>query len=178
MHQKRLWSGPLAALYRARVVDGAPPVGNTPIFYVPGVSERCFALQRMAAGTWHHSWSCNIGRDMVACERQRVDALRFLISKHGGLGLDVAKDQATLDALAGALRHSCRNRFRLQVGVWIQNFSIAWWLGCNRLTTPLVERYRAFKQRRSLPQEGFLRAMQSRLRFDRGSKVYSTQQSF
>ena len=27
----------------------------------------------------------------------------FMISKHGGLGLDVAKDQATLDALAGAL---------------------------------------------------------------------------
>ena len=27
----------------------------------------------------------------------------FLVSKHGGLGLDVAKDQATLDALAGAL---------------------------------------------------------------------------
>jgi hypothetical protein len=29
--------------------------------------------------------------------------LAFLVSKHGGLGLDVAKDQATLDALAGAL---------------------------------------------------------------------------
>jgi hypothetical protein len=27
----------------------------------------------------------------------------FLVNKHGGLGLDVAKDQATLDALAGAL---------------------------------------------------------------------------
>ena len=27
----------------------------------------------------------------------------FLVSKHGGLELDVAKDQATLDALAGAL---------------------------------------------------------------------------
>jgi hypothetical protein len=27
----------------------------------------------------------------------------FLVSKHGGLGLDVAKDRATLDALAGAL---------------------------------------------------------------------------
>jgi hypothetical protein len=27
----------------------------------------------------------------------------FLVSKHGGIGLDVARDQATLDALAGAL---------------------------------------------------------------------------
>ena len=27
----------------------------------------------------------------------------FLISRHGGLGLDVAKDQATIEALAGAL---------------------------------------------------------------------------
>ena len=27
----------------------------------------------------------------------------FLVSNHGGLDLDVAKDQATLDALAGAL---------------------------------------------------------------------------
>jgi hypothetical protein len=27
----------------------------------------------------------------------------FLVSKHGGLGLDVAKDQVTIDALSGAL---------------------------------------------------------------------------
>jgi len=88
----------------ARSVDGAPPRGTVPIFYMPGISrdklraaEDC--PQELAAlvelqyrgVVWLHlngkEWTPN----------------GFLVSKHGGLDLDVAKDQATLDALAGAL---------------------------------------------------------------------------
>ena len=88
----------------ARVVAGAPATGTTPIFYLPGISrdklraaEDC--PQDLAALVelqyrgvmWLHvngkEWTPNA----------------FLVSTHGGLGLDVAKDQATLDALAGAL---------------------------------------------------------------------------
>lgn len=99
-------SGPALWLrcIEARVVEGAPSVGTTPIFYLPGISrERLRTVedcpQELAAlvelqyrgAMWMHvngkEWTPNA----------------FLVSKHGGLGLDVAKDQATLDALSGAL---------------------------------------------------------------------------
>ncbi len=88
----------------ARVVEGAPPAGTVPIFYLPGMSrdtlrnaEDC--TQEVAAlvelqyrGTlWMHL----NGREWTP--------YAFLVSKNGGLELDVAKDQATKDALAGAL---------------------------------------------------------------------------
>lgn len=88
----------------ARQVDGAPPVGTAPIFYLPGISrdmlraaEDC--TQELAAlvelqyrgAMWLHV----NGKDWTP--------YAFMVSKHGGLDLDVAKDQATLDALSGAL---------------------------------------------------------------------------
>lgn len=99
-------SGPALWLrcVEARLVDGAPPTGTTPILYLPGISreqlraaEDC--AQELAAlvelqyrgAMWLHV----NGKDWTP--------YAFLVSKHGGLGLDVAKDQATLDALAGAL---------------------------------------------------------------------------
>ena len=88
----------------ARVVDGAPPPGTTPIFYLPGISrEKLRAAedcpQELAAlvelqyrgAMWLH------------VNGKEWTPYAFLVSKHGGLDLDVAKDQATLDALAGAL---------------------------------------------------------------------------
>ncbi|MGP8267143.1 MAG: BREX-1 system phosphatase PglZ type B [Beijerinckiaceae bacterium] len=87
----------------ARVVEGAPPVGTPPIFYLPGVSRETLRAaedcpKELAAlvelqyrgVTWLHK-----GKEWTP--------YGFLVSKHGGLGLNVAKDQATLDALAGAL---------------------------------------------------------------------------
>lgn len=88
----------------ARQVDGAPPMGTTPICYLPGVSrEKLRAAedcpQEIAALVELQyrgvMWLHVNGKDWTP--------YAFLISKHGGLGLDVAKDQATLDALAGAL---------------------------------------------------------------------------
>ena len=88
----------------ARVVDGAPPIGTIPIFYLSGVSrEKLRAAedcpQELAAlvelqyrgAMWLH------------VNGKEWTPYAFLISKHGGLDLDAAKDQATLDALAGAL---------------------------------------------------------------------------
>jgi|SRR5665213_233728 len=88
----------------ARVVDGAPTAGTTPIFYLPGISreklraaEEC--TQELAALVELQyrgvMWLHVNGKEWTP--------YAFLVSKHGGLGLDVAKDQATLDALAGAL---------------------------------------------------------------------------
>jgi hypothetical protein len=88
----------------ARVIEGAPSTEITPLFYLPGISrERLRAAedcpQQIAAlmglqyrgVTWLHA----NGKEWTPyC---------FLVSKHGGLGLDVAKDKATLEALAGAL---------------------------------------------------------------------------
>ncbi len=52
----------------------------------------------------------------------------FLVSKHGGLGLDVAKDQATLDALAGRLPRCMAEPIPgCGASVWIPSSSTAWW---------------------------------------------------
>ncbi|MET4363469.1 hypothetical protein ABIB06_004063 [Bradyrhizobium sp. LB8.2] len=99
-------SGPAVWLrcIEARAVEFAPPVGTTPIFYLPGIgrewlraAEEC--PQDLAAlvelqyrgVVWLH------------VNGKEWTPYAFLVSKHGGLGLDVARDQATLDALAGAL---------------------------------------------------------------------------
>lgn len=88
----------------ARVVEGAPAQGTTPIFYLPGVSRQQLRAveecpQELAALVelqyrgvlWLH------------LNGKEWTPYAFLVSKHGGLDLDVAKDQATLDALGGAL---------------------------------------------------------------------------
>ncbi|WP_353267986.1 BREX-1 system phosphatase PglZ type B [Gemmatimonas sp.] len=88
----------------ARVVDGAPPSGTTPVFYLTGVSkeqlrgaedcppELTALVELQYRGVmWLHA----NGKDWTP--------YAFLVSKHGGLDLDVAKDQATLDALLRAL---------------------------------------------------------------------------
>lgn len=88
----------------ARLVEAARSAASTPIFYLPGISreklraaedcppELAALVELQYRGVmWLHvngkEWTPNA----------------FLVSKHNGLGLDVAKDQATLDALAGAL---------------------------------------------------------------------------
>lgn len=88
----------------AGLVEGALPAGTMPVFYLPGVSreqlrgvEDCPA--RLAAlvelqfrgMVWLHI----NGKEWTPCA--------MLVSKHGGLGLDLPRDQATQDALAGAL---------------------------------------------------------------------------
>ena len=88
----------------AREVDGAPPSDTTPVFYLPGIGRDTLRAaedcpQDLAAlvelqyrgVTWLH------------VNGKEWTPYAFLVSKHGGLGLDVAKDQSTLDALAGAL---------------------------------------------------------------------------
>jgi hypothetical protein len=99
-------SGPAMWLrcIEARVVDGAPPAGTTPVFYLPGLSrerlrgvEDC-SLEVAALVELQFRgvmWMHQNGKDWTP--------FGYLVSKHGGLALDVAKGQGTLDALARAL---------------------------------------------------------------------------
>ncbi len=88
----------------ARIVDGAPGAGVTPVFYLPGVSRERLRVaedcpQELAALVELQyrgvMWLHTNGKEWTP--------FAFLQSKSGGVGLDVAKDQATLEALAGAL---------------------------------------------------------------------------
>ena len=88
----------------ARVVDGAPPAGTTPILYLPGISRE----QLRAAEDCPPELAALVelqyrGAMWLHVNGKEWTPYAFLVSKHGGLDLDVAKDQATLDALAGAL---------------------------------------------------------------------------
>jgi len=88
----------------ARVVDGAAPAGTTPIFYLPGISRE----KLRAAEDCPQELAALVelqyrGVMWLHVNGKEWTPYAFLVSKHGGLGLDVAKDQATLDALAGAL---------------------------------------------------------------------------
>lgn len=88
----------------ARVVEGAPLPGTMPVYYLPGISteklraaEECPQAIAPLVELQYRGvmWLHPNGREWTP--------YAFLASKNGGLGLDVAKDQATLDALAGAL---------------------------------------------------------------------------
>lgn len=88
----------------ARVVEGAPSVGTTPIFYLPGISRE----KLRAAEDCPQELAALVelqyrGMMWLHANGKEWTPYAFLVSKLGGLGLDVAKDQATLDALAGAL---------------------------------------------------------------------------
>lgn len=98
-------SGPALWLrcIEAHLVEGAPTEA-TPIFYLPGVSratlrdaEECPKELAPLVELQYRGvmWLHPNGKEWTP--------YAFLVSKHGGLDLDVAKDQATLDALAGAL---------------------------------------------------------------------------
>lgn len=88
----------------ARVVEGAPPAGTTPVFYLPGISRE----QLRAAEDCTQELAALVelqyrGAMWLHVNGKEWTPYGFLMSKHGGLDLDVAKDQATLDALLGAL---------------------------------------------------------------------------
>ena len=88
----------------ARVIEGAPSAGSTPIFYLPGISRE----KLRAAEDCPQELAALVelqyrGVMWLHVNGKEWTPYAFLVSNHGGLRLDVAKDQATLDALAGAL---------------------------------------------------------------------------
>lgn len=99
-------SGPALWLrcIEARAVDGAPAEGTAPILYLPGVSRE----QLRAAEDCPSDLAALVelqyrGAMWMHINGKEWTPYAFLVSKHGGLDLDVTRDQATLDALAGAL---------------------------------------------------------------------------
>ncbi|MBM3459976.1 MAG: BREX-1 system phosphatase PglZ type B, partial [Armatimonadetes bacterium] len=88
----------------ARALEPALPEGLLPIFYLPGVSKQQLravedcppALQPLVELQFRGTvWNHPNGRDWTPTA--------FLGSAHGGLGLEVARDAATADALLRAL---------------------------------------------------------------------------
>ena len=105
-YDMQLRSGPAIWLrcIEARLVAGAPTVGTTPILYLPGVSRE----QLRAAEDCPPELAALVelqyrGASWLHVNGKEWTPYAYLVSKHGGLDLDVARDQATLDALAGAL---------------------------------------------------------------------------
>ncbi len=102
--QKRTGPALWLRCIEARMVDGAPPAGITPVLYLPGISRD----QLRAAEDCTQELAALVelqyrGAMWLHVNGKEWTPYAFLVSKHGGLDLDVAKDQATLDALAGAL---------------------------------------------------------------------------
>src|SRR4029077_551492 len=87
-----------------RVIEGAPASGITPIFYLPGISrEKLRALEDCPKELAPLVELQYRGVMWLHVNGKEWTPYAFLVSNHGGFGLDVAKDQTTLDALAGAL---------------------------------------------------------------------------
>lgn len=102
----QLRSGPALWLrcVEARLVDGSPAAGTTPVLYLPGVSrEQLRAAEDCTAELAALVELQYRGALWLHVNGKEWTPYAFLVSKHGGLDLDVARDQATLDALAGAL---------------------------------------------------------------------------
>jgi hypothetical protein len=85
------------------LVPGAPPLDTTPVLYLPGVSreqlraaEDCTAELAALVELQYRGalWMHVNGKEWTPSG--------YLMSKHGGLDLDLARDKATLDALVGA----------------------------------------------------------------------------
>lgn len=88
----------------SRQVDGAPPAGSAPICYLPGVSREML----LAAEDCTHELAALVelqyrGTMWLNANGKDWTPHAFMVSKQGGLDLDVARDLATLDALSGAL---------------------------------------------------------------------------
>lgn len=154
----------------ARVVEGAPPAGTIPIFYLPGISREKLRTvedcpQELAAlvelqyrgRMWLHEngkeWTPNA----------------FLVSKHGGLGLDVTKDQATLDALSRALPTLMTEPLSQLQGRRLESEFFNWLVAPD--STGLLLRWlsdpEAFKQRRPEAEwKAFCEQCKTDFRFD------------
>ena len=88
----------------ARTIAGAPPAGTAPIFYLPGISrEQLRAVEECPPELAALVELQFRGALWLHVNGKEWTPYAFLVSKHGGLGLEVARDQATLDALGGAL---------------------------------------------------------------------------
>ena len=154
----------------ARVVEGAPAAGTTPIFYLPGISrEKLRAAEdcpKELAALVELQYR---GVMWLHVNGKEWTPFAFLVSKHGGLGIEVAKDQATLDALAGALpslmsEPLCQLQAR-RLDAEFFNGLVA--PDVNGLLLRWLGDQEAFKQRRSNAEwKGFCEQCKADFRFD------------
>jgi hypothetical protein len=102
--EKRIGPALWLRCIEARNVEGAPPLRTTPILYLPGISrEKLRAAEDCPPELAALVELQYRGVMWMNGNAKEWTPYGFLVSKQGGLDLDVAKDQAALDALAGAL---------------------------------------------------------------------------
>jgi hypothetical protein len=87
-----------------RVIQGAASEGTTPVFYLPGISrEQLRAVEDCSMEVAALVELQFRGVLWLHTNGKEWTPYGFLVSNHGGMNLDVPRDQATLDALARAL---------------------------------------------------------------------------
>lgn len=99
-------SGPALWLrcVEARTVPEAPPARTTPVFYLPGVRREALKdLEAISSSLAPLAETQFRGTVWLHPNGKEWTPLAFLSSDHGGLNLEVARDEATLDALLRAL---------------------------------------------------------------------------
>lgn len=87
-----------------RTVEGAPAPGVTPIFHLPGIGRE--ALRTVEDCSMEVAALAELqfrGNLWLHANGKEWTPSAFLVSKHGGLSLDLANDQATRDAVIRAL---------------------------------------------------------------------------
>lgn len=95
----------------ARTAPEAPAAGTTPIFYLPNVKwDQLKDLETITSDLAPLAEMQFRGALWLHPNGKEWTPLAFLISGHGGLGLDVPRDQATQDALMRALPKLMRER--------------------------------------------------------------------
>lgn len=95
----------------ARTVPEAPDAGATPIFYLPNVKwDQLKDLEAITSDLSPLAEMQFRGALWLHPNGKEWTPLAFLISGHGGLGLDVPRDQATQDALMRALSKLMQER--------------------------------------------------------------------
>jgi hypothetical protein len=88
----------------ARAVPQAPPADVTPVFYLPGIRREDFKNLESISSVLAPLADLQFrGTLWLHPNGKEWTPLAFLSSEHGGLGLDLARDQGTQDALLRAL---------------------------------------------------------------------------
>ena len=102
--EKRIGPALWLRCIEGRVVEGAPPAGTTPVFYLPGIGrEKLRGVEDCSMEVAALVELQFRGVMWMHVNGKEWTPHGYLVSRQGGLALDAGKDQATQDALAGAL---------------------------------------------------------------------------
>lgn len=94
-----------------RSIEGAPPEDVTPVFYLPGVAKEVMKdLENIPDDLAPLAELQFRGAVWLHVNGKEWTPYAFMVTERGGLNLDVARDQAALDALSRSLPQLLRER--------------------------------------------------------------------